>query len=251
VTDNYRIGLLPPTTRDSLFSLYGSWPRTIEYDEVGVTWDNNTNFGVWGPSIDTLLIARGLNKVLNESTNFKTALEIGCGSGYLSKFILNKCKTIKSMTVNDINPNAINCAKENIQDERAEYKIGDGLKLLENKTFDLIVCNPPYIPRPNSIEVNQYEGVGVLNDLAYSYKYLNSGGVIVIGLSNLADRIVFTNKTGLKFSTIEEMEVPLKINNVLNNHDWIEYLQDRNLKKLNHNGYDFWHRIKVVAATNS
>lgn len=250
VTDSYRIGRQNPTLRDSLFALYASWPRTIEYDGISVTWDSNRYIGVWGPSIDTLLIAKGLKKILAENSNTLTAIEIGCGSGYLSKYILRNCSKIKSMIVNDINPDAIKCARDNIQDIRAKYKAGDGLKLLSQNTFDLIVCNPPYVPRPNSVEINPYEGIGVLNKLIHdSHKYLNPGGTIVIGLSNLADRIVFAKKPKLQFRTIEEMNVPLKINNVLNNREWIGYLQDRNLIKDNHNGYNFWHRIKVISAT--
>lgn len=249
VTDSYRIGLQSPTLRDTLFALYTFWPRTIEYDDVSVTWDNNKHIGVWGPSIDTLVIAKGLKKVLTDNPNIKTAIEIGCGSGYLSKYILSKCEKLELMVVNDINPYAIECARDNIGDIRADFRIGDGLQLLAENTFDLIVCNPPYIPRPNSVDINPYEGIGILNTLIQdSQKYLNPGGIVVIGLSNLADRIVFAKKPELEFRTIEEMDVPLKINNVLNNQEWIDYLEDRNLIKDNHQGYDFWHRIKTIWA---
>jgi SAM-dependent methyltransferase len=251
VTDNYRIGQLSPTLRDTLFALYSSWPRTIEYDDVGVTWDNKKYVGVWGPSIDTLLIAKSLKKILKNNSTILTALEVGCGSGYLSKYILSNCNNLQSMSINDINPYAIRCAKDNVEDSRAQFIDGDGLKLLSQSTYDLIVCNPPYVPRPDSVEINPYEGIEILNTLVHNCKkYLNPGGYVVIGLSNLADRIVFVDKPELTFKTVEEMEVPLKINNVLNNSEWIDYLQDRNLQKNNHNGYDFWHRIKVICAQN-
>lgn len=249
VTDNYRIGLLSPNLRDTLFSLYSRWPRTVEYDSVAVTWDNNVHHGVWGPSIDTLVIAKALKKIFSQNNKIYSAIEVGCGSGFLSKYILTKNTELQSMVINDMNPLAIECARDNIKDSRAEFRIGLGQDALASKKYDLIVCNPPYIPRPDSIENNPYEGISLLWHLVHDgAKYLNPGGSIVIGLSNLADKIVFSTQPGLEFKTIEEMDVPLKVNNVQNNAEWLEYLQDRNLTKDNHGGYEFWHRIKTIWA---
>ena len=77
VTDSHRIGQLPPVLRDTLFALFGSQTRTVEYDGVSVTCDSR-HTGVWSPSIDTLLFARVLNRLRLQP---KVAIEIGCGSG--------------------------------------------------------------------------------------------------------------------------------------------------------------------------
>ncbi len=249
VTDNFRIGQLNPNLRDTIFSLYSRWPRTVEYDEVAVTWDNNVHHGVWGPSIDTLVIAKALKKIFSQKNKIYSAIEIGCGSGFLSKFILAKNSELETMVINDINPLAIQCARDNIVDSRAELRVGRGQELLASRKYDLIVCNPPYIPRPDSIENNPYEGISLLWHLVHDgAKYLNPGGSMVIGLSNLADKIIFSTEPELTFKTVEKMDVPLKVNNVQNNAEWLEYLQDRNLTKNNHNGYEFWHRIKTIWA---
>ncbi len=247
VTDNYRISKLNPTLRDTLFAILNSRPRIVEYDDVSVHWDDSHK-RVWSPSIDTILLAKTLRKILPANPQIKSAIELGCGSGFISKYILAKSDSLKTMVINDISPFAIKCAKDNISDTRADFREGDGLKELEGKTFDLITCNPPYIPRPNSDASNPYEGIGILNYLVHNgQKHLNKGGIIVISMSNLSNDPVFNDPSELVIKNVEEMEVPLKINNILNNQEWMEYLQKHGLAKNYHDGYEYWHRIKTIA----
>ena len=155
------------------------------------------------------------------------------------------------MTINDINPQSIKCAQDNIADNRAFFHLGDGLKLLAGKKYDFIVCNPPYIPRPNVTNTNPYEGVGILNYLVHEgYKHLNPGGILLIGLSNLSESIVFSQKPKVKIETIEELSVPMKINNVHNNPDWMDYLKTKGLDQNEHGGYQYWHTIKTFLVWN-
>ncbi len=247
MTDNYQIAQLNPTKRDTLFALYGAKPRIVEYNGVGVFWDD-THINVWCPSIDTILFAKALGRVFREKKNLKAAAEIGCGSGYLSKYVLSKNKRLRSMLINDINPYAIKCAKDNIKDRRANFYVGDGLKRIKNKKFDLLICNPPYIPRPGAQETNPYEGVGLLNHLIHEGRqYLNEGGVLVTNFSNLSRDIVFKNDPAMRMKILEKMRVPLKVNNVLNNKRWLNYLMRRGLKKENRPDYEYWQEINIAA----
>ena len=249
MTDTYRICKLDPTLRDTLFALYGNKPRIVEYDGVSVLWDDS-HVNVWCPSIDTVLFAKALKNILKKKNNFRSALEIGCGSGFLSKYILAKSKELNTITINDFNPYAIKCAKDNIKDKRARFFIGDGMDILKNKKFDLIICNPPYIPRPKSIDENPYEGVGLLDHLLHhGQKYLNDGGVLILNFSNLCEEIVFKERPEMKMKILEKMKVPLKINNVLNNKKWLKYLIKKGLKKNDREGYNYHHEIKVIAFT--
>lgn len=246
VTDNYRIGLLHPALRDTLFALYATRPRITEYDGISVVWDF-AHRRVWSPSIDTLLIAKTLRQLTPLYPDIQTAIEIGCGSGFFSKYILGKFPHLETMTVNDISPDAIQCAEDNIADSRAIFDVGDGFKALEGKTFDLIVCNPPYIPRPNSVETNPYEGISLLKYLIHdSYKHLNRNGILVVGLSSLSEALIYRDSPTKPVETASEMEVPLKINNILNNPGWLSYLHEHGLTKQEHDGYEYWHRIKTV-----
>lgn len=250
MTDNYRISKLNPTMRDTLFSLFSSSFRIVEYDKVGVYTDPS-HMNVWCPSIDTILFAKALKDFLKNKNNFQKAIEIGCGSGYLSKYLLEKNKHMKSILINDINPYAIKCAMDNIKDSRAVFYIGDGIQKINGQKYDLMICNPPYVPRPNSIDDNPYEGVGLLNHLVHEgQKYLNPGGVIITNVSNLCWKIIFNKKPKMKMTVIAKMKVPLKVNNILNNKHWVEYLKTKGLKKINKGGYEYWQEINIIALEN-
>lgn len=249
MTDNARIARLNSTLRDTLFALYAVKPRIIEYDGVSVSWDQS-HISVWCPSIDTLLFAKALKKIFSKRKNFKTAVEIGCGSGFLSKYVLMKNKKIKSMIINDINPYAIKCAKDNIQDNRAIFEIGSGIEKIKDKKFDLMICNPPYVPRKKSIDDNPYEGIGLLNYLLHEGQdYLNSGGMIVTNISSLCWDLVLKIKPKMKMTVLEKMKVPLKVNNILNNPKWVDYLKTCGLQKGNKD-YLYWQTLYIVMLEN-
>jgi len=251
MTDNYQTSKLKPGLRDTLFSLYSWKPRIVGYNGVSVFWDYSHK-SVWCPSIDTVLFAKALNKILKDrKNNFKTGAEIGCGSGFLSKYLLAKNKTIKSFLVNDINPYAIKCAMDNITDHRAVYYTGNGIEKLKGHKFDVLLCNPPYVPRPKSIDDNPYEGISLLYDLVHNgQKYLNPNGVIVTNISSLCWNLVMNKKPKMKMQILEKMRVPLKVNNIMNNPSWLRYLQSNGLKKKFEKGYEYWQTLYIVALRN-
>lgn len=246
ITDNYRISKLEPTLRETLFSLFTSRPRTIEYDGVSVVWGAEYPT-VWCPSIDTVLFAKALREIFSSEHKLTNAVEIGCGSGFLSKYVLSKVPTLQNILITDINPEAVKCAQSNINDSRASFLVGDGLEALKNNKYDLVISNPPYVPRPDAIEDNPYEGLEVINFILENVKtYLNPGGVSVLNVSSLCEDLVLSKQTELNFSTICSLRVPLKVNNILNNKDWMAYLLTRGLEKNLHDGYEYWQTIKIL-----
>lgn len=250
MTDNYRIAQLSPTLRDTLFSLFQSYPRIVEYDGVSTSWDERHK-GVWSPSIDTLLFAKVLNGFLSKNKNIKKGVEIGCGSGFLTKYILAKSKNIEQFLAIDINPNAIKSVEDNIHDNRLDVHCGDGIEKIKNEKYDLIVCNPPYVPRIDSIDDNPYEGISVIRELVHNgQKYLSPNGVLLLNTSSLCWNLVFDKELSMNFKVLDKMKVPLKVNNILNNADWIKYLIKLGLKKDFHDGYEYWHEISILEFKN-
>ncbi len=98
---------------------------------------------------------------------------------------------------------------------------------MENEKFDIIACNPPYIPRPKSIDDNPYEGLSLPIYLIQNIdKILTDNGKLFLNLSSLSFPIMddFLNNPGLQVKKLESMEVPLKVFNVLNNPERMDYL---------------------------
>lgn len=246
-TDIYKISKFNPILRDTLFKLFESPVRITEYDGVSINFEQDKYRGVWGPSIDTLLFCRALGKI--NLVGAKNIIEIGAGSGFITKYLLHKISSIKKATLVDLNPYAIQCCKDNIGDRRAEFIAGDGVACLEGKKYDLIICNPPYVPRQKSIDDNPYEGTGLLKYLIKNLdKYLNENGKFITNISSLSGKEIYGIIRSVKISAkkIDAMAVPLKVCNVLNNKKWMGYLAKHGLKKRRKNGYDYWQTITIT-----
>ncbi|MCK5699060.1 MAG: methyltransferase [Candidatus Aenigmarchaeota archaeon] len=251
VTNNYRISNLEPSLRDTVFALFSRPVTTTEYDGTKLRFEQKKYTGAWGPSIDTLLFCRGLEHINLEDVT--DAIELGCGSGFLSKYTLDNAPNLENMTLVDFNKYAILCAYDNINDPRAMFVTGDAVKYLTGKSYDLILCNPPYILRPKSIDDNAYEGLELLHYMITNAdEHLNDGGKIITNISSISRDEVdkFIEDAGVEAREIDAMEVPLKVYNVLNNEEWMNYLLDgHHLKKERKDGYDYWQRIAITEIT--
>ncbi len=89
--------------------------------------------------------------IINESTNRKTLLDIGAGSGCIPVSIKANLKNIE-VSACDISPDAIDAAKKNAEINKVLIKFFEADALdsetfikKAGTTFDIIVSNPPYI----------------------------------------------------------------------------------------------------------
>lgn len=98
--------------------------------------------------------------------------EIGIGSGCISVAILHDMKFSKAFGL-DISERALKIAKKNAEKhsvlERLNLKISDVFEKVDNaEKFDLIVSNPPYIPKEDiatlQLEVKDFDPVIALTD---------------------------------------------------------------------------------------
>jgi len=153
---------------------------------------------VYIPSDDTFVLLEEALKVVCE-TDY--VLEVGTGSGIISKFLSKKAK---SVIATDINPYAVKNARINAVNVRTGH-------LFANLAyyFDVIVFNPPYLPTltegyepkdwlnkawdggPTGIEV-------IMEFLSEVTNYLAEAGKVLIVISSLTDlRKIVTKMTNL------------------------------------------------------
>ena len=69
--------------------------------------------------------------------------DLGAGWGYLSSELLKSNDKIKSICLIEADWNALECAKLNINDKRAEFEWADATQYKKTK-YDFIVMNPPF-----------------------------------------------------------------------------------------------------------
>ena len=209
-----------PGLRDAVLALYGSYPRVVRYDGVAVTWSPTVYPRVWCPSIDTVFFARGLKRYLTDATR---VAEIGTGSGYLLKYALAYGDRIDRAVASDINLDALRCASDALADSSHQASVSlvnpqaDDDTVGFSGTFDLLFCNPPYIPRPAERRDNPYEGLDLIAKLARDGAgLLTEGGTMVLNISSLAsDRpLDWLRDGGWQVTEIDRMTVPLKVNAV-------------------------------------
>ena len=99
-----------------------------------------TNFeGVYEPAEDSWLISKHIPKFEGN------VLEIGSGTGILS---IHLAKRGHQVTAIDLNPKAVEATKSNAKNNKVNIEILEGnmFNPVKNRKFDVIVCNPPYLP---------------------------------------------------------------------------------------------------------
>jgi len=89
---------------------------------------------VYEPHEDSELL---LECALSEVKENDAVLEIGGGSGFVSYFLMDKCKFLVST---DINPQAVKCMKK-LGIEAVRTDLAEGIK----GKFSLVLFNPPYL----------------------------------------------------------------------------------------------------------
>lgn len=155
------------------------------------------------PRLDTECVCEEALSLAKEKGLY-TALDLCCGTGAigLALHILGKL----SVTFADISKEALSLAQENAQRFKARGKFvqSDLFCALPEEEFDLIVCNPPYIPTGEiallARQVKDFEphlaldggedGLSFYRRLAKeSGRHLKDGGVLVceIGLGQQED----------------------------------------------------------------
>ncbi|MDA2922743.1 methyltransferase, partial [Patescibacteria group bacterium AH-259-L07] len=269
LTDNARIARLPALKRDAVIKLYEFPDRTVEYDGVSIHWSPILYPGVWAPSIDTIIFANAIRNHLIKTRDLKkirSFLEIGTGSGFLSKYLLAKKKSLgnemRLAHLTDINKDAIKSALDNIASIGGSTLIyythtQKNARLSVSAQYDLVIANPPYIPRSKAHKNNPYEGLFLYEEIIRNAnKLFHAESIFMTNLSSLSKSFIkprLENVFNLK--TITKSRIPLKIPAITaglskESRDWIRYLKSKNIleeDKSERSGYRYWHTIEIVA----
>ena len=162
---------------------------------------------LYRPSDDTFLLA---DSIVEYKGNY--ALEIGIGSGYLTAIL---CKNYKFVIGTEIDFESILYSKHFLHRFNNKFLICCDVSEPIRFMFDIIVCNPPYLPldcekNSNNDDCAIYGGItGLETTLKVLELYksnLNDGGKIVFIKSSLsnADKFdLFIKSNFLKIRTLD------------------------------------------------
>ena len=151
----------------------------------------NTDDNVYVPAEDSYLLADNL-----EIKKGQSVLEIGTGSGIVAMYA---SRLTDDITVTDINFDACELARKNFTEngiENIEILWGNLFEVVENKKFDVILFNTPYLPTDDDEVLDNtinYAFDGGLNgrkviDLFLNEvgNHLNDGGIVQMIQSSLS-----------------------------------------------------------------
>jgi release factor glutamine methyltransferase len=145
------------------------------------------------PRQDTELLCERAVKAINES-GYKTALDLCCGSGAVAVGMARF--TDAAVTALDISAACIAATKANAEKNGVLVKTvkSDLFSALEGEAFDIISCNPPYVPLKDSCGIQPEvrhdpalalysgeDGLDCIRRLANSFGgFLNPGGRLLL-----------------------------------------------------------------------
>ena len=150
---------------------------------------------IYEPSDDSLMVIEYIRKN-NGLFKDKNILEIGVGSGVITNELLKYGEFVVGV---DINKEAIDYCKRNIKKENAVFIVSDlfsGIKDIKRnipKKYDVIVFNPPYLPRINgdddiSVVGGKYGYETIQRFVRDAHRFLNKDGFIVFVFSSLTNK---------------------------------------------------------------
>ncbi|MBU0591840.1 MAG: HemK2/MTQ2 family protein methyltransferase [Candidatus Micrarchaeota archaeon] len=153
---------------------------------------------VYEPAEDSFMLAKGAAELKGK------ILEIGCGSGIVSLSNARQNPGNHVLGV-DINPDAVECAKQNAKSnnlKNCEFVKSDlfsnvGQNADTITKFDAILFNPPYLPTGENERINDElnhafdggeDGRKVLDRFLVEFdNYLKQGGILLLVQSSLND----------------------------------------------------------------
>lgn len=119
-------------------------------------------------------------------------LEIACGTGRVTKHLLNTLPSSGKLVATDLNADMIAVAKTKVADDRVEWKVADAQELpFEDNSFDHIVCQFGVMFFPDKAK-----------GMAEAYRVLQPGGKYIF---NVWDALELNPRSALIRTVMEEI----------------------------------------------
>ena len=188
------------------FVLYLAHNGAAQYKEKGVFFEAlghsvHPHFNVFLPSTSNEYVnffrecLTSVNE-LKEKISGASVIDCGSGSGVLS-FVCSKLGA-KSVLGVDNNENAVKCAQENAENNKelysnVQFQLGNVFPEEKREPFDLVVCNPPWIPLPSHSLLEEAvfdpQEDFLKKFFAQVGDHLKSDGLVVFLYSNFARKL--------------------------------------------------------------
>jgi methylase of polypeptide subunit release factors len=255
----------PHETRNELKRMLQSSHRLVWHRDVLAHVDRREEPHVFGPSIDTLHLAEIIaRRYASGSVHHAPSrvLEIGTGSGFISAGILRHIEGVQLLLGVEPDIGSAVCTYRNLDlnagKNRAALLVSHFSSDLVPGQFDLVVCNPPYIPDPPSGPVDRSRhrtgavaGIQLIDELLEALPRLVApGGYALMMASSVTPPQHVIERLPAGFELVHELgadgeEVLFEVEEVFNRPGYLPFLLGRG--GLWERGRSYHHRLHALA----
>lgn len=214
---------------------------------------------LWAPSIDVIYFLRSLEQGGVFAADHPSALDLGCGTGIIGCFLAVKNPTIRRLYFADwlttpLVYSAVNLAR-NLHDRQLHAAFCLGLDTTWttpnriDERFDLLVCNPPYLPILPGFEklklASTVAGTDLLEHIISHAPQLAEKVYVCFSRTAQPEAFAAAEKSGRELVPIAEpLEVPFRVPQVLQEAEYLEaLLKTKRIDVREHSFHPLWHTI--------
>lgn len=252
---------------DEIGRLFGEKIVAINYDGVEVLWVDQDDF--WPPSIDAFHFTQSLRNDGLCDANIESVLDIGTGTGFLGLWLAKHNSNVKQLYMSDwlLTPllfagyNAWRNIKS-FSGRDVAYRLLPGIydywsfdgESAPVTRFDVLLCNPPYLPLPND-KMGKYHSTPVTGTELLEFVIREShrlAKTTYISFSDLANEDIEDCLSGdCKLEAIGEAYVPFRITDVMKDEEVLSFLKKRGLEEPGNKHHRYYHTVRTYKIVNS
>ena len=230
----------------------------ISFDSINTLWMNRKS--LWPPSIDSFHLVSDLAEYGICEQQIAKIIDVGSGTGFLGTWLAAQNKNIKEVHFSDWLLLPLLTSYANLQHNQpgcqSKYFLELNTPLISNldstEKYDLLICNPPYLPELGFKKIGKETTVAGTQLLKSVIKYgRNISKTVVISFSDVCwPEAEFTAKTeGIDLAKCKigkPHTVPFRVPAAYRQKGYMSTLmKERSLQLRQNDRFRYWHTINT------